>query len=538
MSQRLKELNPYFVVVFLIVIAALLRLYMLTSQSLWMDEGSSLAMTDTSGIKETIDGLWSVAGGDKYQVSYFYLLSLWRTVIGDSQFALQLFSVIPGVITPLLIYFSVKSLFGHRHALYSTLFVIFSAYCVSYSQEVRPYAFLLCLAALQLLVIIPGLKKGKKKLFDKILFALVTLLCCSSSIFLLGFTLAMALAHLLAYRNIQAWIFWWRIAAMASIPAVLYYLNTPAATNLSADAINSVGMPLWENTLFALYSHLAGQTYGPSINVLRDSNSFPAVFHDHLLSLSFLAVLSAILAWNALRNILFTKTPPSSQPHQHFFLLLFLISLLVAVVFAKLTSIHWMPRHSFYLMVPISVLLPLGAFHQLGSTHTAQEGKIATWTFSSWSLSRHIGKLCFASLLVANLYSVSNYFHKSEYWRDDYRSAAQYLTAHVGDKDASIMLWGEPRLLSYYGHSSVESLWRLEEPTLIMDRINSAILESNNVFVSINRFSSWLRHSVELRSLLSTVYDIESVVQFNNFSIYKLVKSNSSLAQLQDLSTQ
>ena len=63
------------VLIALIILAgSLLRLFMLTNQSLWFDEGQSLLMTDSGTIAGTLLEMASHTGGDKYQPLYFCLL--------------------------------------------------------------------------------------------------------------------------------------------------------------------------------------------------------------------------------------------------------------------------------------------------------------------------------------------------------------------------------------------------------------------------------------------------------------------------------
>ena len=185
-----RVLKTTVVLIILGAIATMFRVYMLTNQSLWLDEGASLAMTEGRSLSATLESLWAIAGGDKYQPAYFAILALWRSVMGDSQFILQLLSVVPGVLTPIFIYLGVRSTFGERHAMLSALFIACSSFGITYSQEVRPYSLLLCMASLQFLVFSPALKSsGAHDRGKRALFAVVTLICSSSSIFLVLFSL-------------------------------------------------------------------------------------------------------------------------------------------------------------------------------------------------------------------------------------------------------------------------------------------------------------------------------------------------------------
>ena len=128
----------------------------------------------------------------------------------------------------------------------------------------------------------------------------------------------------------------------------------------------------------------------------------------------------------------------------------------------------------------------------------------------------------FAGLLLINISATSNYYFDTDYWRDDYRSAANYLNMHVDEEDISIMLWGEPYLLKYYGHTGIEGLWQLEDAHSLISRIDTAVEENSEVFISINREPSWQRYSATLHKLILESYELVPAVKFNSFTSYKI----------------
>ena len=519
-GQRLltdvRESNHVLTIIGLIVISALLRLIMIGSQSLWLDEGISLVMTDSKTIYGTFEAIWSVNGGDKYQPVYFGLLALWRSITGDGQVTLQLFSVIFGALTPAVLYMSIKPLFGYRHALLSALFFVFSAFCVNYSQEVRPYGFLLFLVTCQFLVFSPALTESLGSRIRVAGFAIVTFLCCISSVFLLIFSAVIAVSFLICYRDIKLWMRWWGPATLGALPAVFYYAYTPAIADLSTDAINTTNVEIWQNAVFALYGHVAGHTYGPAVSALRITDSVLVELTNYYLELIALVVVSGTLAINTLRAIA-GSFDDNRRPSLHiFFVCVTALSLATALTFAALTSINWMSRHSFYLMLPLAVLVPMSIFK-----YRRDEGG------NEWVQSLNRGSaVAFAGLLLINSFANSNYYFNIEHWRDDYRSAANYLNEHVDveEGDASIMLWGEPYLLEYYGHADVEGLWPLEDAESLVSQIATTVEENKEVFISINREPSWQRYSETLHKLILESFDLVPAAYFNSFTIYKIEK--------------
>ncbi|MFK7860346.1 MAG: glycosyltransferase family 39 protein [Granulosicoccus sp.] len=507
-----KKSNHVLTIIVLIAISALFRLMMIGSQSLWLDEGISLAMTDSKTIQGTLEAIWSVPGGDKYQPIYFVLLALWRALMGDNQVTLQLLSVIFGALTPALLYMSIKPLFGYRHALLSALFFVCSAFCVAYSQEVRPYSYLLFLATFQFLLFSPALN-GHSSSWQRVVgFSIVTFLCCISSVFLLLFSAVIAMAFLISYRDIKLWLHWWGPASLAALPAVLYYGYTPAAVDLTIDATNTTNFEVWQNTIFALYGHLAGHTYGPPVSALRTSDSVFTEISNYYLELTALVLVCGFLAISASRTIADSFFNKRQASLHIFFVCITVLSLAMALTIALITSINWMSRHSFYLMLPFAVLVPMGIFRY----QRAESGH--GWIQSPSSSPVAV----FAGLLLINVSANSNYYFDTEHWRDDYRSAASYLNVQVEEGDESIMLWGEPYLLAYYGHADIEGLRILEDAELILEKIATAVEEKNHVYISINRVPSWQRYSENLHRLILESYELVPVAEFNSFTNFEI----------------
>ena len=423
-----------------IAVGALLRLFMLTNQSLWYDEGVSIVVTDSRNLADTYAALWDRAGGDKYQPVYFLLLASWRSVFGDGEFALRLLSVIPGVVALLFVHAAARRLFDDKHALWTTLYVAVSAFWICYSQEVRPYSLLFLLASVQVYLLTFALHSTPSRA-TQITFAIVTAVSCLASILLAFFSVALAMAHLFAHlcarRKLRSWIVWWSIVLIACLPVVWYFLSTPAAIDPAGDSTNGLGVPLYKNAVFSLYGVLVGHTYGPPLDVLRDSSNIAGVIKAYALQL---VALVCVLAGVGAALVAGVRRVLVAGSERQVISVLFLVALLfsglaMAFVVASLSKINWMPRHSFYLSLPFALLLPIVIS---GDT---------VWR-------KRLAGTAFGLLVGMNVFASYNYFYDSDYWRDDYRSAAGYLADHIGGEDQSILLWGEPRLLSYYGDST------------------------------------------------------------------------------------
>jgi len=270
-----------------------------------------------------------------------------------------------------------------------------------------------------------------------------------------------------------------------------------------------------------------GHTFGPPLDALRESGQLTNTLIDYAWQLTALAIAMLLLGGGFLRSqFIVFKNSSSLQGDKNqrfvsgnrFFLALLVFSSLMAALVAKVSGINWMPRHSFYLAIPVAILLPI-AF-----TISVNQHKIAMHGI------RKSAQLAFIALLALNIYASYNYFYKSEYARDDYRAAAGYLINNMTETDRAIMLWGEPRLLSYYGETSTQNRWQENPPPVstVMDGVYS---EGGKVFVAINREFTWSRGmptSDNLETQVASKYNLISVKRYVNFNIYEFETNEAS----------
>ncbi len=123
-----------------------LRLFRLGAQSLWYDETVSAVLA-----KKSIGALIAHTARDIHPPGYYLLLHGWRTLAGDTEFALAFFSVIFGMLLIAVVYALAKRSVGASAGLWTAALVSFSPYNLWYSQEVRMYtlgAFLGVLAVI------------------------------------------------------------------------------------------------------------------------------------------------------------------------------------------------------------------------------------------------------------------------------------------------------------------------------------------------------------------------------------------------------
>ncbi len=134
--------------------------YHITAQSLWADEGNSVAQA-----LRPLPQLIHHAALDIHPPLYYILLHVWTRLFGASEFALRSLSALTGVGVVVLIWLLTKYLWGRTTAFIAGLFAASHPFLVYYAQEVRMYilvAFWSTLAAYVLIRII--LQEGKARL--------------------------------------------------------------------------------------------------------------------------------------------------------------------------------------------------------------------------------------------------------------------------------------------------------------------------------------------------------------------------------------
>ncbi len=129
----------------ILLLAFALRFYNLEAQSLWADEGNSVALAQAS-----FRDIAFRTAADIHPPFYYWLLKLWITVLGQSEFALRALSATLAVILVALIYRLGQQLFSPRVGLAAAFIAALSPFQIYYAQETRMYMLLTTLGSLAL----------------------------------------------------------------------------------------------------------------------------------------------------------------------------------------------------------------------------------------------------------------------------------------------------------------------------------------------------------------------------------------------------
>lgn len=118
----------------ILLLAFVLRLYRLGTQSLWYDETVSAHLAS-----KDVPDLIAHTAGDIHPPGYYLLLHAWTRLAGSSDFALAVPSLFFGLLLVALACWLGARIFGPRAGLLAAFLVAISSYNVWYSQEVRMY---------------------------------------------------------------------------------------------------------------------------------------------------------------------------------------------------------------------------------------------------------------------------------------------------------------------------------------------------------------------------------------------------------------
>jgi hypothetical protein len=140
-SKNTKSLS----VLMIAIIATSLRLMGILSRPIWFDE--ALSMSYSQRMPSEI--IFSIVGNSQgvaaivHPPSYFLALWAWTKLFGDSISDARLFSIVAGVLSVVVVFFFLDSLFGEWKLAAACLFLFACApFQVHYSQEIRMYSWM------------------------------------------------------------------------------------------------------------------------------------------------------------------------------------------------------------------------------------------------------------------------------------------------------------------------------------------------------------------------------------------------------------
>lgn len=498
------------VVVVLAILCIALRVALLTSQSLWIDEGISVDLSTSSSLVGVFSNLARSNASDHYQPLYDFILYVWRLPFGSGEGSLRALSVVLGSSAVFITTAAVWASYGRHRAVWTLLLGALSSCAVYYSQEVRAYSLILLVSAVELaslmwLVREEGRSRRRAAVF---LFCVSVAVGLAASLLMVLFAGALAAAHAATRRSARAVAPLWIAAAVSTLPVLAYYGisslgqgGRPAAVSLT---------PITWNALFVPYGLVFGTSLGPSTNDLRGSSALLGAWANWPTLVAALAIASA-LGVSVLRGL--RKQRDGAQAESDRMLAVVLLTGFAASLgLAAATQMIWLPRHSIFLLVPLWALLPISAprFVLLADRH-------------------NIRAIPLVALVCLNGLSLHHYYVDPRFARDDYRAAAHYLAAANGAGSATVLLTGEPSLLVYYGDTSTID-GRSVPHDLVAPYLISSWRGHRSVLVVLNRDYMWDPSGIQHvdAAMASCDFSVTAEATFTNFVIHTYAPAPSS----------
>jgi 4-amino-4-deoxy-L-arabinose transferase-like glycosyltransferase len=408
-----------------LLLATGLRFYRLAGQSLWSDEGNSVALAQA--------GLGEIAARTAWDIHpplYYWLLHSWIRIFGQSEVAVRSLSAVVGVLLVAVVYRLGARFFSKRVGLLAAVIASVSPFQVYYAQEARMYALLALLGALVVLATFELMRNAERVTKDAALggpqlagpyparftrYSLLYILVTT-----LGLYTHYAFAMILVATNLTALAWLWKVrgegrttrwwvgwSGLQLIPLILYLPWLPIAWRQ---------LTTWpvlrsqkENVLATVWRTL---TLGPAAENMSDL---------WLLGLGLLALIGTM-------RLIRQGVVPKAM------LVLLYLGLPIGMTLAL-----FKPAYLKFLLVASPALCLLLALALVGT----QAGKgLSFWGWLGGSL-----------VVVAAWGPLMAYYTDSTLARDDYRGLARYLEAVAGPEDAIILnAAGQQEVFGYYYH--------------------------------------------------------------------------------------
>jgi 4-amino-4-deoxy-L-arabinose transferase-like glycosyltransferase len=452
----------------ILLLATFLRFYRLAHQSLWADEGNSLALAQR--------GFMEIAQRTAFDIhppAYYWLLKIWTALFGYSEVGLRSLSAALGVGVVYLVWLLGRQLFSPKIGLLAALIAALSPLQVYYSQEARMYMLLTLLGSATVLAAV-------EILIGYTLVETCGAYCVMRNPFLSVvyiFTVTAGLYTHYAYPvillvvNLTAVIYFIQnsqypkgtlfVIRNSEFPGLLKAGKTPNSKPLHWLALQLIPLLLYLPWLPIAWRQITtwpserpagalSDTLGTVSNTLLFGLSWPYNL-EWLAAITLGFSLAASLWLGGKRKVASSKwqetrtthhalraTPPRSS------LLTLLLWLLLPII---LTIAIFSPAFLKFLLVAAPALALLLAI---------AIATVATNFARRW-IDNLVGAILLAALTITSLLSLYHYYTNPAFARDNYRGIAQFIKA-IGNANDAIILnaEGQQDVFNYYYEAGVD----------------------------------------------------------------------------------
>jgi 4-amino-4-deoxy-L-arabinose transferase-like glycosyltransferase len=409
-------------------LAALLRLFRVGHQSLWIDEMISLGLANYAhgapfwtGLIHDIHGPFNSA-----------LLHVWGA-LGSSEAWLRLLYVIPSVAAVPVMAALAANLFGRRAGHAAALAAAVSPFLVWYAQEVRSYAWALLWISITLLLFVRAWdgRSGRGTWIALAGTAALGILTNYSYAFLLiALTVAAALRRPFSARFLVAWAAVVAVAGLVFLPWFVDWYQRIGQGRLLTAAPAPLGVPLREaegvsplDVGYLAWTFAYGYSLGPSLRALHLDRSLAALApHAPVLVVGGAAV--AVGAWLGLREM-------RRRGRTALVVTVGAVPLGLALVLALREVKTFHPR---YLIVCLPVFLAVLA--------------------AGWTASRRVGRIAGGVALVLAGVSLGHHYFDPVYAKEDSRAAAALIREKEQPGDSVVVIYSYRPFRHYFSDTA------------------------------------------------------------------------------------
>jgi len=137
--KTVNYIKEHYLILSILLVAAILRFHHLDFQSAWMDEIYTLNVSNPNASFRTLISEVNLREGFPYL--YFIIMKIMLGIFGYLPVIARAFSAIMGIAGVYMIYRFGKEMFSRNTGLMAAVLVAFSEYCIYISQDARPYTF-------------------------------------------------------------------------------------------------------------------------------------------------------------------------------------------------------------------------------------------------------------------------------------------------------------------------------------------------------------------------------------------------------------
>lgn len=399
--------------------------------SLWLDEiytfkGSSLSL------KESLSN-----------VAYplYFLFAHLAQYFGDTEALLRLPSVLSGLLGIGLLYVILKRIHSGAAGLFGALLLTLSSFHIHHSQEARFYALVVVTGTLMIVALARALEKGRFS--DWALYSATCVLALMSHLFMALFVVTATMggiASLLATKKLpDQRTKMLRVAYILASSGVSFVFIFIFAASYGGPPSSISAIPDWISQLAATQGALATNVVSEAETArwtfgLAEYRRVQEDLWDYGWAPRYL-VLLALGAWGAAR--LLRKHPQMGAPILSCF---FLAPLAMSIVDSP-TYIH---SRYFAVLLPLGIIaIAYGTFDLVHLVTVKLDERVGPYRIAVTRTVCLLGIFVLFCLVVpTSLASARNHRETKpdEYWRNDWKGAAQYIGNRYQARDVMVFL--------------------------------------------------------------------------------------------------